>query len=435
MLAIAFLATGLVSCSDDDDDPVVIETDSLIGDYIGVTKLILKDGYSPQIGQVAKIQKGEQEGVYTLVLPEAINKETKSDIDTRHGGMQMPTLSLNNVTFTKGADGTYTYSDEEEVITTGDMSITLSKLNVTINGKAMKIDWKAQPKGMPVTLTYSFEGEVNGVFVEMPAFAKDVLGNYKGVAAMAVGSEAMPGDSSIVKVFGQNNGKFTVILPESTAKKENTKAGMQMPTVELKDIEFKANADKTYSFEMAATEVQTPGMTIKLKDIKMIIDANKDMVFTYQLQPGKMPAWIGVTFTTKEEGPSDIVKKIAGEYVGTNTLKVGDSDMPSENNIAQIIAQTGNKITVILPQDPNSDGQGMAMPKIELKDVEINVAEDGTITFGVDKIDVVDPDKEMHVTGDGMKGEIKGDVLKLTYNFKPGKMPMTIEGTFEGTKK
>ena len=433
MLAVAFLSTGLVACSDDDDDDAPkIETDALVGDYIGVTKVVLKGGYSPQIGQVAKIQKGEEVGSYTLVLPEAINKTTKADeFETRFG--EMPVLSINGVKFSKAADGSYTYSDEEETIE-GETTVTIKNLQVVINGTAMKIDWKAQPKGMPIAITYSFEGEINGQYIELPAYANDVLGNYKGVSSMGVGSEQMPGDSAVVKVFGQNNGKFTVILPEGFASKD-TKAGMQMPNVELKDVVFNAGSDKTYTFELASTEVQTETMSVKLKDVKIAIDANKDMVFTYQLQPGKMPAWIAVKFTTKAEGPSETVKKIAGEYVGTNTLIVGDSKMPSEGNIAKIIAQDDNKITVILPQDPNSNGQGMAMPKIELKDIEITEAADGTITFGVDKIDVVDPDNEMHVTGDGMKGEIKGNVLKLTYSFKPGKMPMSINGSFEGTKK
>lgn len=433
MLTIAFLSTGFVSCSDDDDAPK-IETDALIGDYIGVTKVILKDGYSPKIGQVAKLQKGDETGEYVLVLPEAIDNTTKAldEFETRHG--EMPTINIDDVKFTKAADGSYTYKDDEEVVE-GDMTVTIKNLEVVINGTSMKIDWKAQPKGMPIAITYSFEGQINGEYIALPSYAEKVLGKYNGVSSMGVGSEDMPGDSSVVKVFGQNNGKFTVILPESTAKKETTKGGMQLPTVELKDVEFKANADKTYSFEIASTEVQTPTMNINLKDVKMSIDANKDMVFTYQLQPGKMPAWIGVKFTTKAEGPSEAVKKIAGEYEGVNTLIVGESKMPSEGNIAKIIAQTGNKITVILPQDPNSNGEGMAMPKIELKDVEISVAADGTVTFGVDKFDVVDPDKEMHVTGDSMKGEVKDNVLKLTFKFKPGKMPMSINGVFEGTKK
>ena len=260
-----------------------------------------------------------------------------------------------------------------------------------------------------------------------------IVGDYMGISKMGVGSEDMPGTPSVVKISLQNNGKFTVVLPEDAGN--TTKGGMNMPTVELKDVEFKFNADKTFSFEMASTEVETPAMTIKLKDVKMTIDANKDMDFSYQLQPGKMPAWINVTFTTKYDPAAEALKAIAGEYEGTNTLVVGDSNMPSEGNIAKIIAQDNNKITVILPQDPKSDGQGMAMPKIELKDLDITVAADGTITFGMDKFDVVDPDKQMHVTGSDVKGEVKGNVLKLSFSFKPGKMPMTINGSFEGTKK
>lgn len=432
MLFIAFLSTGLVACSDDDDDDDApkIETDALVGDYIGVTKVVLKNGYSPKIGQVAKLMKSQEAGEYTLVLPQDIKSTKAGEFETRFG--EMPVLTLDDIEFTKNADGSYVYTDDEEEVE-GETPVTVKNLQVVVNGKNMKIDWKAQPKGMPIAITYSFEGEINGEYIELPSYADAVLGNYNGVSTMGVGSEGMPGDSAIVKVFGQNNGKFTVVLPES---KPTTKAGMEMPTVELRDVVFTANADKTYSFEIANTEVQTATMNIKLQNVKMSIDANKDMVFSYKLQPGKMPAWIDVTFTTKAEGPSEEVKKIAGEYVGTNTLIVGDTKMPSENNVAKIIAQTGNKITVILPQDPNSNGEGgMAMPKIELKDIEISVAADGTVTFGVDKIDVVDPDKEMHVTGNGMKGEIKDNVLKLNFNFKPGKMPMSIDGVFEGTKK
>lgn len=127
---------------------------------------------------------------------------------------------------------------------------------------------------------------------------------------------------------------------------------------------------------------------------------------------------------------SELVK---GDYVGTNVLKVGDTEMPSENNVAAIVPQSGDMVTVKLPQAPAETKAGMAMPVIAVKDVKLVNAGQGNYTFSVDTIDVVAG--EMHIVGKGMSGEIKGNKLTLKYNFKPGKMPLYIDGNFEGTKK
>lgn len=127
---------------------------------------------------------------------------------------------------------------------------------------------------------------------------------------------------------------------------------------------------------------------------------------------------------------SEIVK---GDYVGTNVLKVGGTDMPSDNNVAKIVPESGDMVTVVLPQAPAETKAGMAMPNIAIKNVKVvNVGQDA-YTFSVDTIDVVTG--EMHVVGTGMSGEVKGNKMTLKYNFKPGKMPMYIDGSFEGTKK
>ena len=124
---------------------------------------------------------------------------------------------------------------------------------------------------------------------------------------------------------------------------------------------------------------------------------------------------------------------VQGNYVGTNVLKVGGQEMPSENNVAKIIPQSGDMVTVALPQAPAETKAGMEMPAIAIKDVKLVEVGQGTYTFSVDTIDVVTG--EMHIVGKGMSGEVKGNKLTLKYNFKPGKMPMYIDGSFEGVKK
>ena len=436
ILAIMALSLCFSACSDD-DEPVIkgdeneeVVTDALVGDYIGVTKVILKDGYSPKIGQVAKIAKDDDKGEYLLTLPEALPGTKAIDLDSRHG--EMPSIVLDDVEFTEEEDGSFTYTDDNEVVGSGDSEVTITDLKVSVKGTALKIEWKAQTKKMAIKITYAFEGDMNEKFVELPSFADAVLGKYKGVNTMKVGDQAMGADTSMVKVFGQNNGKFTFILPESTGEKEGR--AMNMPTVEIRDVEFTEAADKSYSFAIEKTEIKAGDMLIKLQNVKASIDANKDMVLTFSLQPGSMPAWIDNSFTTKPEAekPAVDVTKIAAAYYGDNTMKVGDQVMPGKNQVATIVAQEDGKITLILPEaNEEQKARGMEMPSVEVKDIEVAEA-NGVYTFSLDKISV--NTGEMAVELADLKGEVEGNILKLNFRMKPGAMPMWIANEFMGDK-
>ena len=128
---------------------------------------------------------------------------------------------------------------------------------------------------------------------------------------------------------------------------------------------------------------------------------------------------------------------VKGDYVGTNVLVVGGSEMPSENNVAKIIPQANGMVTVVLPQPqeaPEATSRaGMEMPLITLKDIKISEADQNTYTLSPDTIDVVSG--QMHIVGKFLSGEVKNNELKLKYNFKPGKMPLYLDGSFTGSKQ
>ena len=430
------LSLCFTACSDD-DEPVIdggegneeVVVKELLGDYIGVKNVITMGGkeYTPKFHHVAQLQKGKEGDEYALTLPYDIDKQEKSLNDSRHG--QMPKLILDDIELTKNEDGTYTYSDDEEIVGSGDSEVKIMNLSVTVKGTSIKIDWKAQPKGMSVTLTYSFEGDKNEKIVPMPEYAGELIKSYKGMHLMNVGGKDSEPVASTSTIFGQNNGKFTFRLPMADVKAE----GMTMPLIDIKDVEFTEGKDKTYSFSLDKLDYNTGSYVAKLSNLKVTLKGG-DMDLQFTMVPGGMPMPIVSKFSTKPvEKPSVDVTAIAATYYGDNMMKVGETVMPAKNQIATIEAQENGKISLILPEN-NKDQQGkagMGMPSIKLEDLEVTLTGD-TYTFVISekKFTVQGMDFELK----DLKAEVKGNILKLDYKLMPVKMQMFIENSFVGDK-
>lgn len=328
----------------------------------------------------------------------------------------------------KGEDGTYTYTDDEETIHAGDKDYKVTNIKVTINGTAIAIEWKVDMGGFAIT--YTFNGDKNEKIVAMPSFANELIKSYKGVNVTLVGGDTSEPDSSIVKIFGQNNGKFTVRLPKATAKPKGR--AMEMPIVDVKDVVFTEGEGKVYSASIDQTEVETPKFVVKVAKFTISVKGD-DMDMKFDMQPGAMPMWISNTFTTKApEKPSVDVTKIAASYYGDNTMKVGGDVMPGKNQVATIIAQENGKITLVLPEaNKEQKARGMDMPTVEVKDIEVAEA-NGVYTFSL-KESSIDTGK-MVIKLKNLKGEVNGNILKLTFDMQPGAMPMWIANDFQGDK-
>ena len=442
------MALGLcfTACSDD-DDPVIEGGDNneeviikeLLGDYVGVKNLILKDDYSPKIHHVAQLLKGEEGDEYNLVLPFEI-EGTKAGLNvSRHGGMpSMGKIVLDDVELTKEEDGSYTYTDDEEDVNSGEIKAKITELKVSIKETAMKISWKFQPEGMPFALNYSFEGDKNEKIVPMPSFAEAILKTqFKGVLQTQVKGEKQEPDSCIVKIFGQNNGKFTVRLPKSISKKAKSSRGMEMPMVEIKDVEFTAGAENTYTYTSGAKEVPTPAFVVKLDKINLKIKGT-DMDFTFDMQPGNMPLWINNAFTTnfqevEPEKPEVSVDahEIEGTYVGDNKMIVNGRESVLPNTAIKITAISNDAIQLFIPS--NEPARAMSMPDVTLDNIKVVGSEEGSYTFTLaEKVLNLD---SMTITLKNVKGTVKGDKLDITYVAEPKGMPMPINFVYSGTKK
>lgn len=132
----------------------------------------------------------------------------------------------------------------------------------------------------------------------------------------------------------------------------------------------------------------------------------------------------------KTTSPSELA---AGEYTGTNMMQTGGEATPEEGYTTQIIAQGNGLVSVMLPAKKDAQRGGMNLPPVLVKDVKLTSNGNNSYTLSADTIDVVTG--QMHIVGKGLNGAIKGNELNLKYNIKPGKMPIYIDGTFQGKKQ
>ena len=121
---------------------------------------------------------------------------------------------------------------------------------------------------------------------------------------------------------------------------------------------------------------------------------------------------------------------VAGNYECGLTMAVGKPGEPTDATV-EVKAQKDGKLTVIMPEA----GSGkMSMPKLELADVKLEKVADNEYKLTKEAFVINNPGMPL-VNTKGLTGTLKNNALELTYDIKPGEMPMSIVFSFKGTKK
>ncbi len=147
-----------------------------------------------------------------------------------------------------------------------------------------------------------------------------------------------------------------------------------------------------------------------------------------------LPAF--VSCSDDEEVDSVVIGNASGVYSGSLSAKVMTSDFPMDGEFQlSILSKRDNneEVTVVLPQcsfTPPGTPVTQIIPSVTVADVDIEASGNG-YTIKEDEFMVVIDD--VTYTG-SINGTISGGVAKINYSMTPGKMPMQINFTFNGTK-
>ena len=272
-----------------------------------------------------------------------------------------------------------------------------------------------------------------------PAPAPDTHtdGNFYGVATIATPEfHGIPASTSndstfVTRIIKQSNGKYSLVLPESSEAEAEAPKGMSMPTITIKDLVFTETSKDVFSYN-AETLTITVSANKKAVISKINVNVNtatKMATVSYGLQYGSMPMVIQYDFKTLLK--NDFV---AGTFMGINSTIMKGEATTDSMNVAIIELQKNGKYTLVLPEKSKSplSFRGMEMPSnIRLTDLEIE-GEGNKFTFTKDEVTV--NTLEMPIALKNVKGNIKGNAFELTYELKPGKMPFYITFSYEGGK-
>ena len=262
-----------------------------------------------------------------------------------------------------------------------------------------------------------------------------VGGDFYGVAAITTPDfQGIPGSTSndstfVTRIIKQDNGKYSVVLPESS--EAAAPKGMSMPTITVKDLDLTETSKGifTYNADMLNIAVSANKKAV-LSNFKVNISTvEKKANVSYGLQYGIMPMTIKYDFKTLLKNDF-----IVGSFMGVNTTTIKGESTPDSMNVASIELQKDGKYTLVLPEKDKSPKsfRGMTLPSnIRLTDLEIS-GEGNTFTFANAEVSVKTP--QMPIVLKNVKGSIKGNDIKLSYDLKPGGMPIFITFTYDGAK-
>lgn len=281
MALIAFCA---VSCSDDDDlneieTPAENAAAKVVGSYEGGNIMLVGGKSSGVIIGTVKIE-AQKDGKATVVLPGA---------SVMGGAMQLQPITLNDVKVTSVSASEYNLEYEAFSVVIGNTKYTNTKgLKGSVKDGKLTLAYDLKPGNMPFPIEFNFTMD------EKTILNAQVAGAFKGATEMFMGGESSGSFEATVKIETQENGKFTVILPEAPVMGGK----MKLPMVTVKDVEATAVKDDV-TLKVAAFVVETEdgkkcinkkGMTGSIK--------NGALTLEYDLQVGNMPFPIDFKFTT-----------------------------------------------------------------------------------------------------------------------------------------
>lgn len=130
------------------------------------------------------------------------------------------------------------------------------------------------------------------------------------------------------------------------------------------------------------------------------------------------------------------ISDVTGTYSGTLQATVMNIDCPMEGEYQLVVVpQKGDndEVTVILPECTFSTPQmpgAQLIPAVTVPDVDVDAYGN---SYTIEEDDFMVVSDGVTYTG-SIKGTITGKVANITYRMNPGKMPMQINFTFNGTK-
>lgn len=144
---------------------------------------------------------------------------------------------------------------------------------------------------------------------------------------------------------------------------------------------------------------------------------------------------LAALFTVSCEEDEDVIPAdvIMGTYTGTMKMKVGEIDAGTAD-ITVVVTKVDDKTVNV--RIPKLD----AMNKYNLTDLTaegINVAsyENTIVLTGYQLKGSTTMNETLYDVESNLLGVMKNDNLTFDFTFKPGPMPMSIQGQFEGSKK
>ena len=199
----------------------------------------------------------------------------------------MPTMSIKDVEFV--ADGANAYTAviaETEINVSAGKNAVIKNFKATVNTASKTLDLTCSVKygKMPFFVNNSFKTLSQNDFL---------VGEFGGDNGMKVGTSDMGASYAITRIEAQENGKYTLVLPEAP-KAKTVIRGMEMPTVRIQDVEIKAEAN-VYTFAIESASIPAGGMNIAIKNLKGEVFGNT-LTLNFNMQPGKMPMSIDCSF-------------------------------------------------------------------------------------------------------------------------------------------
>ena len=223
----------------------------------------------------------QENGKVTVVLPEA-----------GMGKMKLAAITLEDVEVKSVSDKEFTLEHGTfEVTIDGTKYVNTKGLKGSLKDGKLSLTYDIKPGAMPFPIEFNFTMDDNEIL------AGQVARSYKGATEMFMGGESSGSFEAAVEIKAQEDGKFSVILPESKVMGGK----MILPSVTVKDVEVKAVADAEGEFtvEAAAFTVEAEGgkNCVNKKGMKGSIK-NGALTLEYDLQIGKMPFAIDFKFAS-----------------------------------------------------------------------------------------------------------------------------------------
>ena len=239
-------------------------------------------------------------------------------------------------------------------------------------------------------------------------FAKTIAGSYTNKLSMTVMGEESIYKNAEVKLDRVDSTHVNITLPACG------EGMMALPALTVEKVEVTASGSE-YKF---AVENYSSSVSVNGQDGVVTLD--------YSLQYGKMPMAMVAKFDSS--ATLTAAEEVADSYTSTLTITVMDETSTYEEANLVIDVVNDTKLKITLP----ACGEGaMALPALEIPEVEVNKESDGTYTFAIDSYagttTVNEVEKNYTVT---LEGTLKDGVLTVNYNLQYGKMPMAMIGQF-----